>query len=132
MSEARAQKSERRGRGRRPRRLLLWVLVTLFVVAGAAGLALGGRYLYRSQQSRRSIAELAQAEAEVDQLDPNWRLEEVEARRPTLAPEENAAEVVLRLAQSVPADVRAPKADEPLRLPEPPNRALSATELKRF
>jgi hypothetical protein len=68
----------------------LLVLVLLFVLVPA------GHYLYL----RWSLhSELAAAMAETDQLDPGWRLENIEAARKSYPPEEDSAPHIIKVTR---------------------------------
>jgi hypothetical protein len=80
-----------------PRRRRRWpwlLLVPLLLVAAALG--------YHLYQRDAADKELAAAVAETDRTDPDWRLEQIEAKRKTYAPEDNAAETVLAASRLLP------------------------------
>src|SRR5262249_10017696 len=79
---------------RRRKRLILGTGVLLFIVFGVAWCGL----LYYVSDRRLNLAI-----AEADRLDPGWRLAELEAKRPVLPDEENAAVRVLAARKLVPA-----------------------------
>jgi hypothetical protein len=91
-----------------PRRRRRWpwlLLAPLLLVGGAFGY-----YFYARQAADREVAE---AVAETDRLDPAWRLEEIEQKRKTYAPEENAAETVLAAYRLLPRNWPLPVAGAP-------------------
>ncbi len=79
-------------RRRRLRRLLLAGPPLLIA-------AVLGYYFYAGYAADR---ELAKVIAETDRTDPDWRLEQIEAKRKTYAPEDNAAETVLAAYRLLP------------------------------
>jgi hypothetical protein len=79
----------------RRRRRWPWLLFApLLLVA-----AVVGWYLYARNEADK---ELAEAVAETDRADPDWRLEQIEAKRKTYAPEDNAADTVLAAYRLLP------------------------------
>src|SRR5262245_41819850 len=82
---------------RRKRRLLWYVLLGQ---AAAWGLLAVGWYVH---QSNRAARQLAAAQAEADRVDPGWRLLDLEAKRPVLPDDENAAVQLLAAHQLLPA-----------------------------
>jgi hypothetical protein len=77
---------------------------TFLVVLGSLGLLLAcaavGFYFYTIWAADK---ELQDAIAEADRLDPGWRLEELEANRPTLPDGQNSAVQILAVASMIPA-----------------------------
>jgi hypothetical protein len=65
-----------------------------------------GWYTYLSLSSTRQIEE---AVAETDRLDPGWRQEELEATRPNISDEENAALCVLEVKRLLPSPWPTPR-----------------------
>ncbi len=106
------------------RRLLLLGLLVV------AGLAAGGGWLLVSMKNRQLQAALAEA----DQLDPGWRLEDLDAKRPVIPDDENSALTLIAAYQKMPP--KWPEWDIPLQPPEslpdpdeedlPPAEALPA------
>jgi hypothetical protein len=72
-----------------------WLLPLPLLFIGAAF----GYYLYARHAADQ---ELAEALAETDRLDPDWRLEDIEQKRKKYVPEENAAETVLTAYRLLP------------------------------
>jgi hypothetical protein len=83
----------------RLRRLVLPVVILLLLVGGWFG------YLSLRARAKRekAEAELHEAIAEADRLDPGWRLEELEARRAQPADADNGALCVRRARALLPA-----------------------------
>jgi hypothetical protein len=79
---------------RRSRRPFLWVILVAVIFAPPLAY-----YFYRSH---RAAAELKEAVAETDRLDPGWRLEELEAKRKVIPKRRNAGRVVLAAHQKLP------------------------------
>jgi hypothetical protein len=77
------------------RRWLRWLLTPLLLVGAVAGC-----YLYAGHMADRELAEVV---AETDRADPDWRLEQISAKRATYRPEDNAAETVLEAYRMLPA-----------------------------
>ncbi len=90
-------------RRRRLRRLLLAGPPLLIA-------AVLGYYFYAGYAADR---ELAKVIAETDRTDPDWRLEQIEAKRKTYAPEDNAAETVLAAYRLLPPNWPATAAQLP-------------------
>src|SRR6516164_11173026 len=80
-----------------PPRRNRWVYVVLFLVLPICVLVGVSFSLSNSAHS-----ELRQAIAETDRLDPRWRLEDVESDRAYIPPEQNSAEVVMRIKTLLP------------------------------
>jgi hypothetical protein len=77
------------------RRWRRWLLsLPLLLIAAAFAY-----YFFASYAADRQLAE---AIAETDRLDPDWRLEQIEEKRTTFTPEENAAEAVLAAYRLLP------------------------------
>ncbi len=68
-------------------------LILAFLTVSLGGIIYG---------DRASLAELRQAIAEADRLDPNWRLEDLEAHRVVIPDEENSALQVLSASRLLP------------------------------
>src|SRR5262249_29176942 len=108
----------RPGVTRKPRSRFLWRwLRRLF--AGMLLLALGltGWKLYEDQVDRRALERYL---AELDQEDPGWRFEEIEAARPEVPDAENSAQVVAAVAQRLPEDWQPPLMDTVMGSQPPP------------
>jgi hypothetical protein len=105
------------------RRWVRW-LRNIAVILLLLGAGLAAVYYLLRQASDR---ELAAVMAELDQQDPGWRLEEIEARRVSLPPEQNSAvriQAVKRLlpnpwpARNTPAADAEPEAESPAAIDE--------------
>jgi len=95
----------------KPLRLLRRLLkLTVYLTLALLLLGVMGLVLYRGY----SIKQLEAASEEVDQQDPQWTWEDLQARRPEVPEKENAALVVLAVAQQVGDDW--PGQESPLRL----------------
>jgi hypothetical protein len=94
-SEIRSAEPVPQRKARRWRKPLLIALGMLLLVGGTAL----GLFLYLAGEAD---ARLREAMAEADRLDPGWRLEELEARRPVVPDEENSALLVMRAAKLMP------------------------------
>lgn len=107
---------------RRRRRVFL-ILAALLAVAG---ITLGGVwYLYdRAQES-----ELDKAAADLDRLEPGWKLDQIEASRAAVPAGENAAVIVLAADKLVPANWGDADVFEKIDLGEP-ERQLHADHIK--
>jgi hypothetical protein len=77
------------------RRLLLWLGLPLLLLAGGAV----GLYFLAVH---RADADLQEAVAEADRLDPGWRLDELEAKRAELPDDQNAALTVMAARSLLP------------------------------
>lgn len=77
------------------------ILIALAVIPALVLTALVGGYFYALKIADDTLRD---AIAEADRLDPDWRLEEIEARREDIPPEENAAERVARARDLIPDD----------------------------
>jgi hypothetical protein len=109
---------------RRKRRWLLAAVAMLILLPILAFFALSyyGQYV--------SELDLQEAIAETDRLDPGWRLEDIEKRRATLPPEQNAA-LPIKAAAALVVVVWSPKDIDP-KYPErqvDPKRAAALREL---
>src|SRR5262245_62554001 len=71
---------------RKKRRLWIWVVALL-----SAPILVG---LYFVVSAHTGLNKLI---AEIDRLDPGWRLEEIEAKRASYPPEQNAAVLILKI-----------------------------------
>src|SRR5262245_17096482 len=91
MNQGSADSSQRKPHRNR-RCLLFGVSVLLLVV----GIKVGYDYF----RNRADEADLQAAIAETDQLDPGWRLEDLEAKRAIVPPERDAAPVVTKAGAS--------------------------------
>jgi hypothetical protein len=89
------------------RKRFLWLGVLLLVVLCLLG---WGWSTYLSISSTRQIE---QSVAETDRIDPGWRLEELEAKRPPLRDEENAALCVLKVKRLLPSPWPTPRPTGP-------------------
>jgi hypothetical protein len=78
------------------RRSLTWLIVALIVVILVGGAAWIVHDLFISDQG------LEAAIAATDRLDPGWRIEELQAARKPVPDAENAALVVLAVAEKIP------------------------------
>jgi hypothetical protein len=88
------------------------LLVFLLVV-----LAVGG-YFFQVSNARGRLARIM---ADLDEGDPGWRLDDIEAARPTLPEEGNSARVVMAVYRMMPKGALDYKVLEPLdKLPPPP------------
>src|SRR5580704_8654843 len=77
---------------RKPRRLWRWVVgLALLLVAL---LALGPVIAWKVVAGRADKRYQAAA-AEADRLDPGWRMEDLEARRPNIPDDENSARIIM-------------------------------------
>lgn len=84
-----------------------------------------GEYIRLDRVAEQSLRE---ALAETDRLDPGWRLEELEAKRSIVPPEQNSALQILKVKTLVPPDSW--KDEQNLRFEKlPPERQLSAKQL---
>ncbi len=90
----------------RRRRLLLLALVVL------AAFVAGGSWFFVSLKDRQLQAVFA----ETDRLDPGWRLEDLDAKRPVIPDEENSALTLIAVVKKMPS--RWPEWDYPLTQPE--------------
>jgi hypothetical protein len=80
-----------------PSRRRLWLILTLLIAAPFAVMATW--YAYRVYTANR---DLEKALAETDQLDPRWRLEDVEADRAAVPDERNSGLIVINAKQLMP------------------------------
>jgi hypothetical protein len=96
------------------KRLFLWgAVVVLLLVATGIG--------YYFQQDARARDRLARLMADLDENDPGWRLEEIEAARPTPPDAANSARVVVAVHRMLPKGALDYKVMKPLdELPIPP------------
>src|ERR1700676_2306779 len=106
MSEPSPSSIAAKGRTRpRWRRRWIWLtLVALLVLLPILGLI--GVYWYNGHQAALA---LEAAVAATDQLDSQWRLEEIERRRAALPPEQNAALPIIQAAALIPDTSHWPK-----------------------
>lgn len=109
----------------RPRRRRWWrclLLAPLLLVAAAVGY-----YFYTGYAADRELAEVI---AETDRTDPDWRLEQIEEKRKTYAPEDNAAETVLAAYRLLPPKwpPPAPPPVVPEWIPPPPGENGAAPD----
>jgi hypothetical protein len=82
-------------------------------------LALGLAQYY--VQGRAAKSQLTRALEELDESDPGWRLEELEAARPDPAEKDNSARVAVAARRLMPKGALDPRVMEPLdKLPPPP------------
>jgi hypothetical protein len=84
-------------RSRRRSRKLLWIILASFLLIPAVPLALR---LYHSWSAARNLEATL---AEIDNLDPGWRLEDLDASRQAIAHRENGARQVLAASELLPA-----------------------------
>src|ERR1700731_658412 len=109
---------------RKRRRRWPWVLL-VFVVFVL--LPLGTFVGYWRYMDHVYAEQVRQAEARADQLDPGWRLEEIEAKRAIIPDEENGALRVLEARRLFPERWPPPRFDEPWR-DQPPQVLLNADQ----
>jgi hypothetical protein len=91
-----------------------WFRLILLVITGIGLLA---ARLY--WQTREAAEELRQALAELDEADPDWRLERIEAKRLTLSDKENGAVAVIAAHRALPQNWQNKLWDELRKLPPP-------------
>jgi hypothetical protein len=88
----------------------------LFIVL-LLGLGLAHHYV----QGSRAKSQLTRALEELDESDPGWRLEDIEAARPDPAEEDNSARVAMAARRLIPKGALDYRVMEPLdKLPPPP------------
>jgi hypothetical protein len=75
---------------RRRWRLILWGILAAALLV----LAVVAYFVWQMYESERRLAEVV---AETDQLDPGWRLTELEANRDPVPPEQDAAAIIARI-----------------------------------
>jgi hypothetical protein len=84
------------------RRYRAWRLFRFLLLVAIVGLCfLVGKYIYGSITASK---ELAEAIAETDQVDPGWRIEELEAKRQSVPDGQNAAMVAMAAAKDLPKE----------------------------
>ena len=124
MSAVRMPLAQKSHRPRRPIRYLLVGVLLLITVP------IGFILLMQHVAALR----IRDAEAEADQLDPGWRLEDLEAARAEIPNAENSALVVIETARLMPPNwinwtLPPPQGVELLRLcRKPPNLALKTKQ----
>src|SRR5262245_53954345 len=74
-----------------------WFRIVCLIVLAIAGMAFNVYW-----QRREAAEELRQVLAELDQADPDWRLEQSEATRPVLPDDQNGALIVLAASRGLP------------------------------
>src|SRR5262249_8435772 len=103
---------------RRPwRRRLILCTSSLVVLAGLLAV-----YLYNRVQSERqqeAERELHEAIAEIDAIDPEWRLEQIEAKRRKVPDHENSARVIVAAHGALPKSWRSEELEHVLDNPPP-------------
>src|SRR5262245_40112547 len=84
-----------RKRPRRWRRWLKWLALVLVLIVGEQA-------IWRVYHHRKVTRALDAALAELDESDPGWRLEEIEAAREVIPEAENSARVVMAALKFLP------------------------------
>src|SRR5438874_6343739 len=84
----------------RRRRLLRWLLGLFAIVV----LSFGGMWGWVAWRHYRAAVTLAEAIAATDRSDPDWRINDIEAKREPVPDERNAAQHVLALRPFIPSD----------------------------
>jgi hypothetical protein len=109
-------------------RIILRVVAALTVTVVASIVAVTGKLWLERNAADRAVQEQV---ARLDQIDPIWTFDEMEARRPEIAADENGALLVLNIARQIPAgwpswNVRPPNAWE-----EPTDKERELGEQRR-
>lgn len=117
-----------------PRRMLgiYWIVRASIAIAVVGAIALGVMLYGRGVLFAQGHAELAEALAETDEDDPDWKWEAIVAGRPVIPDDENSARVIHEAAELLtqPRAFRTPEGNAKELLDGgPPNRLLDETRL---
>jgi hypothetical protein len=102
-----------RKRPRRWRRWLKWLALVLVLIVGEESIR-------RWYTHRKVTGALEAALAELDEADPGWRLEQIEAAREIIPEAENSARVVMAVAAVLPDKWPPEDCEEAIQSGEPP------------